>query len=960
MSVATRFLLFFLIIFSGLALARDSQTPPDSTVKQAVVAVDTTIKQAKSAVPDSASWFEKNPALTGLIGVIVGALFTALAGWLLARSGEKKAPEVTQKTERAKLETERDFKTSLQSQNEDTIKQQFLDFVRGEHGRIKLFGFLSHANLDVHLIDVFVSLRMSEAGHETGSEKILRGEIRDQLTPPEALENAITKNKALLVLGGPGSGKTTLLKYFAICCLDAKGHERIRLRRRLLPIFVPLRQFDPANPFTQALSDWAKEHEQRVSPELIDHWMRHDGALVLLDGLDEVSDLTARRQICERIDTAIATYAKSTFVITCRFTGYREAEGVALQRPHVRVDVRDLDARQQQVYLEQWFRATLMERVDGRAAQQSARQQQVERAAAAHAADIMTFLSKEENRSLREMAGIPILLQIMAIISKEQGSLSDQRVELYNRAIDFLLNHRDMARKPPIEPLMNATKARLVLQPLALWMQAEWQKDEAPREQMEERIAAKLEEVRPGTKPLDFLENIRDRAGVLVGSGADTYTFQHKSFREYLAAVEIAKQRRTDLLVENFGQDWWQETLLFAAGMSSPEIFPAFLERFLKHEKNAGPTSTLLLQMMREAASKPVAPFQKMLLNRKLVWQKRYNALQCLRLMPSEPVKALVHKAWQQEKNEMRVKQLAEELLFEWKLRRPERPAVAGTPKATVAPAGPSWRNPLELEAEYIRIPGGKYRFSVTKEEVTVPDLYFAKYLVTNKLYRRFIAYLREQEKTMAETLRLLPMKNFAQRFLAQARAIDGFVKDIGEDPGQWAQKLVSKFDDDKRFNGDDQPVVGVTWFAATAYCLWLSELQKNGSQSEIQNPQFNFRLPIEEQWEWAASRGKRKYPWGNEEPDETRANYGNKVRQTTTVGAYPAGATPEGLHDMAGNVWEWMENKYTPSSGSRALRGGSWVYATEYLRCAARVDNYPDDFWSLDGFRVVAVQSFF
>ncbi len=954
MRVSARFLLFFLLVFPLLAQSRPSPAPLDSTAKSAVVAVDTTIKQAQSAVPDSASWFEKNPALTALIGVIVGALLSALAAWWLARRGEKKAPEVTHKTERAKLETERDFETSLQSQNDDTIKQQFLDFVRGEHGRIKLFGFLSHANIDVHLIDVFVSLRMSEAGHEIGEEKTLRGEMRDQLTPPEALENAISRNKALLVLGGPGSGKTTLLKYFAICCLDAKGRERIRLRRPLLPIFVPLRQFDSTKTFTQALSDWAKEHEQRVSPELFDQWMRHDGALVLLDGLDEVSDLAARRQICERIDTAIATYAKSTFVITCRFTGYREAEGVALQRPHVRVDVRDLDARQQQVYLEQWFRATLLERVDGREALQAARQQQVERDAAARAGDIMTFLSKEENRSLREMAGIPILLQIMAIISKEQGSLSDQRVELYNRAIDFLLNHRDMARQPPIEPLMNATKARLVLQPLALWMQAEWQKDEAPREQVEERIAAKLEEVRPGTKPLDFLENIRDRAGVLVGSGADTYTFQHKSFREYLAAVEIAKQRRTDLLVENFGQDWWQETLLFAAGMSSPEILPAFLERFLKHEKNAGPTSTLLLQMMREAAGKPVAPFEKMLLNRKLAWQKRYNALQCLRLMPSEPVKQLVQRAWQQEKSEMRVKQLAEELLFEWKLRRPEPAAVAEVAGGMLAPAGPSWRNPFELEAEYVRIPGGRYRFSVTKLEVTVPELYFAKYPVTNKLYRRFIAYLRE-EKGMAEALQLLPMKTFAQRLLAGENEIKGY---FGEDHNQLAPKLVSKFDDDKRFNGDDQPVVGVTWYAAMAYCHWLSALQKANSKGQKET--IIYRLPAEEEWEWAASGGKRKYPWGDPEPDETRANYDGKVGQTTPVGAYPAGATPEGLQDMAGNVWEWMGNKYAPSSERRALRGGSWDYTAGDLPCAARYNNSPDYLWLNFGFRVVAVQSVF
>ncbi|MCH7756378.1 SUMF1/EgtB/PvdO family nonheme iron enzyme, partial [candidate division KSB1 bacterium] len=110
----------------------------------------------------------------------------------------------------------------------------------------------------------------------------------------------------------------------------------------------------------------------------------------------------------------------------------------------------------------------------------------------------------------------------------------------------------------------------------------------------------------------------------------------------------------------------------------------------------------------------------------------------------------------------------------------------------------------------------------------------------------------------------------------------------------------------------------------------------------------------------WAAGGGKHLYPWGKQEPDKTHANFGQEVGHTTPVGSYPEGATPDGLMDMAGNVWEWMENLYGQKDfrDARALRGGSWNYEADYLPCSARSRNYPVSNWFNDGFRVVCVQS--
>jgi formylglycine-generating enzyme required for sulfatase activity len=143
-------------------------------------------------------------------------------------------------------------------------------------------------------------------------------------------------------------------------------------------------------------------------------------------------------------------------------------------------------------------------------------------------------------------------------------------------------------------------------------------------------------------------------------------------------------------------------------------------------------------------------------------------------------------------------------------------------------------------------------------------------------------------------------------------------------------------------------PVTGVNWYEASAYCAWAK-----------------VRLPTEEEWERAArGSGARKYPWVDEKRgaarrDVTRANFfEGKVRHATPVGLYPAGNTPEGIQDMAGNVYEWVADVYAPyrkpakkdaseSEPVRVLRGGCWYSYARYLRAADRsrgVANFRDD----------------
>lgn len=173
---------------------------------------------------------------------------------------------------------------------------------------------------------------------------------------------------------------------------------------------------------------------------------------------------------------------------------------------------------------------------------------------------------------------------------------------------------------------------------------------------------------------------------------------------------------------------------------------------------------------------------------------------------------------------------------------------------------------------------------------------------------------------------------------------------------------------DDPNYGADDHPVVCVTWDQASAYAEWVGG-----------------RLPTEAEWEKAA-RGSdgRRYPWGNEF-DGSRTNYCDKsclqrwrdgslddgYEHTAPVGRYPAGASPYGALDMAGNVYEWTQSVYQEypydsedgredlgagNSVRRVVRGGSFDDDGDGVRCAFRLNHYPFKSLRYVGFRVVMV----
>ncbi len=188
----------------------------------------------------------------------------------------------------------------------------------------------------------------------------------------------------------------------------------------------------------------------------------------------------------------------------------------------------------------------------------------------------------------------------------------------------------------------------------------------------------------------------------------------------------------------------------------------------------------------------------------------------------------------------------------------------------------------------------------------------------------------------------------------------------------RWLAQKGMKWDSVPWQIAEDQPVVFVSWNDAKAFCRWLSRKEKRV-----------YRLPTEAEWEMACRGGAAwvRYPWGNRLPGDHDCNFGDgnpKLPESLTtvddgyqyvspVGTYQPNAF--GLHDMAGNVMEWVEDYYDrnyfesspledpkgpPKGVSRVNKGGNWFASPADGRCAFRGFSGPEmSFWNL-GFRVV------
>jgi hypothetical protein len=371
------------------------------------------------------------------------------------------------------------------------------------------------------------------------------------------------ERRVLAVIGGPGSGKTTLVRNTALeLC-------RPRIwRRRPLPVLLYLRDHaaailaeDPTDlGAVAASSSWLTG---KISPTWIRHQLDKGGCLVLLDGLDEVTDEVQRGRVISWVGSQIGRFPVNDYVLTSRPHGYQSNP---LPNADV-LQVRRFTGDQIAKFLHAWYEA-----IERRA--YGASDEKVRETAKRNVADLLDRLRREP--ALYDLAANPLLLTMIANVHRYKGALPGSRAALYAEMCEVLLHRRQEAKKLDNPSGLSGEQKEHVVRTLALTMMTRRIRD-IPVSDACEAIAFSLRQVSLDVAPKDFLDEVH-KSGLLVEREHGIYSFAHLTLQEYLASAQIRDAGRADQLTAAVDDPWWRETtLLWVARADATELIRACL-----------------------------------------------------------------------------------------------------------------------------------------------------------------------------------------------------------------------------------------------------------------------------------------------------------------------------------------------------------------------------------------------
>lgn len=397
------------------------------------------------------------------------------------------------------------------------------------------------------------------------------------------LKKITTKKSAsawrrLVILGAPGSGKTTLLRHITLLFALKKQSKLYRGLPQLVPVLLRLRDVAPA-----IVADAKLSLPQVIAKAMVDElpktqqWFNKqlkDGkCLVMLDGLDEIADDEQRKQVSAWVSQQLQNYhQKLPFILTSRPQAYNQAPLPDTPAYFVR----SFTTEQRNTFLFNWY-FNLEKRKNSRGQSQK----QLKNIAEPKKNELVRQIDAVP--SLRLMATNPLLLALIINTYKQKTSLSPTRTGLYKQVCDVLLQGRQSASGSTRYPLKPEQKQE-ALQALALEMTKrqvlQFTLDERNQESniflakdfLQAELAQMVEAGRE-FKPQDFIE--KDDMGVreLLSDRKQEklYEFTHRTFQEYLTAVELTKAEHEPDVLAVFTKDekhldWWRQTILFYAG----------------------------------------------------------------------------------------------------------------------------------------------------------------------------------------------------------------------------------------------------------------------------------------------------------------------------------------------------------------------------------------------------------
>lgn len=796
-------------------------------------------------------------------------------------------------------------------------------------------------------------------------------------------------DQSLLLLGDPGSGKSTSLAWFA---LDA-ARKWLDDRSKPLPIWVNLATIVAGKGFDakQLLLGGVPEVEIAITrgglergrevKQFLSNAIVSGKALLLLDGLDEANDMLlgdVRRAISE-----VCRMKNGTRVITtCRSFDYRLStpnRKVAIERE---LELLPYNIPEQKFYVEGWYKAAVT----------------VGRFTPAQANELSSALVNElRNEAVAELAESPLLLALLTLIHSEEAKLPDTRAVVCDRAITYMLADSAKWRRREAGSATIATPPLLALA-IELAYRCHTAEETAPDgkytgvttdllNEVSSKICGILADADPTKNlpsPTELATRFLKNHGLVLELGNGRYKFSHRSFQEFLAGQYYAAGAHQPEALLRGASGHWREPFRLMASLSGHEGNNIFYILSLIKELLGveGPASVPSIQLAAEMLTE--------------IGRRRIALRQFGNVLLENANDGATQGLWAQART------LVSKQVENPSLKLPERArsgvvlGLLGDPRLipTTGLSGP-WANLIDIPAGVATIGSHRLDANVLKtsggflggvRRVEFGALKLGRYPVTNAEFRLFVdddgytnpAYWKGKfargwmsgDSEILKTIRDHWLSTVHHHHAKEIRDGEIEVSALEEEAtSRTKPRHTPYYWLDRRFNQPNQPVVGINWWEAAAFCEWAT--QSGHHTGNLPSDQV-IVLPTEFEWEFASrpEPDDRLFPWGDTWSEE-RAHISTNIlnmRQPSPVGIYLE-PWPGGPCDLAGNVWEWTANLFLPYSPEfdsqrlsndsfeeRVVRGSSWYNSSLVAACSARaVDRSYNLFYDV-GFRVASM----